>query len=38
MNIIDNYYDKKLKINRIKNLKKNKKLILKKIDLKNIEK
>ena len=30
---IDNYYDKKLKITRIKNLKKNKKFILKKIDL-----
>ena len=32
---IDNYYDKELKINRIKNLKKNKKFIFKKIDLKN---
>ena len=32
---IDNYYDKELKITRIKNLKKNKKFIFKKIDLNN---
>ena len=35
---IDNYYDKELKITRIKNLKKNKKFIFKKIDLNNKKK
>ena len=38
IDIVDKYYDKKLKLTRIKNLNKNKKFIFKKIDLNNKKK